>query len=109
MSESTPTPNEKAAAKSTPSETPDKEKASEVAEKDTAKQLKADMLQLCDDFAQFNEECAFVCDAFASIVREPETLDDPTIAGFSHYSIWLKEQVESFKERIYEAQRSLNR
>ncbi|WDE02139.1 hypothetical protein [Thalassomonas actiniarum] len=74
----------------------------------TAKQLKTDMLLLCDQFSQFSEECAFICDAFAAIVREPEALDEATIAGFSHYSIWIKDQVTGFKHKIHKVHQDLN-
>ncbi|WP_281557929.1 hypothetical protein [Thalassomonas sp. RHCl1] len=117
MSESNPKTGSAPAQKAKPSgtmaektsEEPSKELGKEPSkEQHTAKQLKADMLLLCDEFSQFNEECAFICDAFAAIVREPEALDQATIAGFSHYSIWLKEQVAGFKHRIHEVHKGFN-
>ncbi|WDE02545.1 hypothetical protein [Thalassomonas actiniarum] len=104
MSESTHNPEENATKKG---KTAGKTDTATAGEKQTAKQLKADMLLLCDEFSQFNEECAFICDAFAAIVREPEALDQATIAGFSHYSIWLKEQVADFKHRIHKVHQEL--
>ncbi|WDD97879.1 hypothetical protein [Thalassomonas actiniarum] len=68
------------------------------------KAISAEVLALANDFHTFSSDCAFLCEAFAAIASEQPRIDGYTVYGFNRYSLWIKEQVVDFDERIQKLQ-----
>ncbi|WDE10626.1 hypothetical protein [Thalassomonas haliotis] len=68
------------------------------------KAISAEILTLTSEFNRFSSDCAFLCEAFAATASDQSNMDDYIVYGFNRYSLWIKEQVLDFDERIQKLQ-----